>query len=285
MEELDDLIHKLNSDAYQAVSITDLDTGAKIAVNLLGSEIILNHGSAEQYFEKLNKKGHRHLMIYPRRKNGNSFKAGVGFKVKFSPDDDSDFEQPQTLSFDLPQRKQTSAKPKKKKKKNKGVFGMGAADILDLKISASQVDRLQQENIRLQAKNDLLETENKQLKEAELKNKYDASKQSVWVDIAKGVVDKAPGMMGMFLKSVANAAEAVPMAAAEPQHHNNQPRRNNIPEVKAKLISEVHRAKNDMAELLLVIYQNVIKESTEDNPNEFPMELYELLQKHQIISE
>lgn len=282
MEELEKLIDALNSDEFQAVSITDLESGLPIAKNLFGSEIIAKHGTAEDYFEYLNKNGHRKLMIYPRRKNGNSFKAGTGFKVQFSENDNPE----PTLNFDLPQKENTVLKKKKKKSKSKGFFGMGAVEIMDLKINASRADGLVHEVNLLKTENQRLKDENSKLKEEELKNKYDATKQSIWVDIAKGVVDKAPGVMG-FLMKAANApvAEVASMGSADVQT-----KKSNIPEVKAKLIQAIHRANNEMAQVLLVILENINNqpdEPTEENPNplNFPADLFELLQRHQIIND
>lgn len=261
MEELEDLIHRLNTDQYQAVSVYDSDKGVYIHKDVTHEVIKSKFGSAEDFFEDIHAKGHTRLMIHPKRRNGkNAFRVkGEPFQVKFG--NQSTMEN----KTDLVQKKK-----KKKVKSESGLFGLGAIEIMDLKFQANDKARFESENRELKEKNQRLESEIALLKEAELKQKYSREDKESLYGLIKDGFKSAP----MFLKAAGVDVPFVGMGATVDT--------SGLSEVKAKFIDLVKDADDDMIQLLDVIYKNII---VEVETNDFANDLQKLLQIHQILQD
>ena len=149
MEQLDDLMDKLNSDKFCAVTVYDRGTSKPIFRNVTHEQIKNDYGTAEEFFEKVFAEGYKKLTLQEKRKNGaNAFKIeGDTFDVSFG-------------STAEVQPKQ-SAKKKKKKKMKSGLMGLGMTEIFDLKMQAydrgelaRKLEESQRENKELKAKNE-----------------------------------------------------------------------------------------------------------------------------------
>ena len=85
MEQLDDLMDKLNSDKFCAVTVYDRDTSKPIFRNVTHEQIKNDYGTAEEFFEKVFADGFKKISLQEKRKNGaNAFKMeGDPFDVSF----------------------------------------------------------------------------------------------------------------------------------------------------------------------------------------------------------
>lgn len=263
MKQFESFILKLNTDSYTAVTVYDRDTEAYIYKNMLSENIIAEHNSAEDFFEALYAAGHKKLTLFPKRKNGNSFKiAGDSFDVNFGKQDTEKMERSES----------TPAKKKKKKKKNNS-FGLGAAEIFDLKLGAYEKERFSRENEILTAKCEKLEAENRALLEEKLQKKFTVEKNEALNATILGGIKQLPLIMkGLGMN--------VPDAALGLQGNIPELEEENLSQVKKDFIQELKTTDDDMVTLMQVIY-NKINQNVETN--HFAIDLQELLQKHNMI--
>ena len=63
MEQLDDLMDKLNSDKFCAVTVYDRDTSKPIFRNVTHEQIKNDYGTAEEFFEKVFADGYKKLTL------------------------------------------------------------------------------------------------------------------------------------------------------------------------------------------------------------------------------
>lgn len=264
MKQLESLIQKLNTDVYASVTVFDRDTQAYIHRNMLQEKIIDDYSCAEDFFESLYASGHKKLTLFPKRKNGNSFKVdGNSFDVTFGKQDTEKMEN-------------SNSKPsKKKKKKNKSnSFGLGASEIFDLKLSAYEKDRFSRENEILTAKCDKLEAENKALNEEKLQKKFTVEKNEALNATILGGIKQIPIIMQGLGYNVPIATTGLQANVTEFEDENLSP-------VKKGFIQVLKATDDDMVTLMQVIY-NKVNQNIETN--EFAIELQELLQKHNMIT-
>jgi len=262
MKQLESLIQKLNTDVYASVTVFDRDTQAYIHRNMLQEKIIDDYGCAEDFFESLYASGHKKLTLFPKRKNGNSFKVdGDSFEVNFGKQETK-----------MTKSDSTTAK-KKKKKKKKDSFGLGASEIFDLKLGAYEKERFAKENDILTAKCDKLEAENKALNEEKLERKYKVEKNDALNATIQGGLKSLP----MILKGL---GYNVPDAAIGLQANVTEFEDENLSPVKKGFIQVLKATDDDMVTLMQVIY-NKVNQNLETN--EFAIDLQELLQKHNMI--
>lgn len=189
MLELDELIDKLNSDQYAAVSVFDLDTNSFLFRNKTHFEIKEQHGTAEAFFESLFAKGHKRLNLNLKRKNGSVYKMhGAGFEVKFSKDN----QEVQALPQTQPQAKKTEDI-------FSNSFGLGTLDVMNLLVSKNDATRLLAENSVLTSENKLLKENNERLKEEALATKYSDNKSKGNQEMLMGAIQNLPALMS-FVK-------------------------------------------------------------------------------------
>lgn len=265
MERLDDLIDKLNSDKFCAVTVYERNTSKPIYRNVTHEQIKNEYGSAEDFFEKIFAEGHKKITLQEKRKNGiNAFKIeGEPFDVTFGESKSNDNE-------DEPMQE---AKKKKKKKKS-GLMGLGIAEIFDLKLQAhdrSELARKLEESERL---NRELKAKNDELTEEQLQRKYTKESNDSLNNMLLGVVKQAP----LILKGLGFnvPVENNGLAMASPEDLDDV----NYSDAKRSFLDIIKTLDDDTIILLSVIYQK-INEKSEDNL--FSQELFGLLQKHQML--
>lgn len=264
MSKLDNLINNLNNDRFQAVTIVDNDTGEKICQNLLGTDIIEKYGSAEDFFDNLDSKTGLNLTIISRRKNGSVFKTVDTFEIE--PD-----EEPVKKSQGS---KESIRKKKKKKKKKNEFFGLGFPDVLDMKISAFEKNRLEAENIKLAEQNDILKRRNDELERNELERKYTVQKSDSFNNMLTGLISQAPTILKAVGLKVDVPNAAIGLSAPEMEDENISP-------VQKEFIEVVKNTSDEMIQILYGIIAKI--ESGEDN--DFAVELDKVLRTFKIIQE
>ena len=187
MRELDELIDKLNSDQYAAVSVFDLDANSFLFRNKTHFEIKEQHGTAESFFESLFAKGHKRLNLNLKRKNGSVYKMhGAGFEVKFSKDNQEVQPQPQM-----------QAQPQAKKAEDvfSNSFGLGTLDVMNLLVSKNDASRLLAENTVLNTENKQLKETNERLKEEAMATKYSDNKSKGNQEMLMGAIQNLPALI------------------------------------------------------------------------------------------
>lgn len=268
MEQLDDLMDKLASDKFCAVTVYDRTTSKPIFRNITHEQIKNDYGTSEEFFEKLYGDGFTKLTIQEKRKNGiNAFKIeGDPFDVTFgeiiSNSKDTDGEPKQ------------SPKKKKKKKKSAGLMGLGIADIFDLKLQARDRDELAKKLEESEKYNRELKAKNEELTEEKLQRKYTKESNDSLNNMLLGVVKQAPLILkGLgFNVPVENGG----LAMASPEDLEDE----NYSDAKKAFLDIIRTLDDDTITLLSVIYQK-INEKSENNL--FSQELFGLLQKHQML--
>lgn len=265
MKRFDDLIEKLNSDKFCAVTINDKGSSKTIYRNITHDLIKREYGSSEEFFEKIYAEGYKKIVIQEKRKNGiNAFKIeGEPFEVTFGESklSEEDNEPMQEVK-------------KKKKKKKSGLMGLGIAEIFDLKLQAhdrSELARKLEESERI---NRELRAKNEELNEERLQRKYTKESNDSLNNMLLGVVKQAP----LILKGLGFnvPTESIGLAIASPDELDDE----NTTDIKKSFIEIVKTLDDDTISLLLVIYQKINEKS---ETNLFSQELFGLLQKYQML--
>jgi hypothetical protein len=268
MEQLDDLMDKLASDKFCAVTVYNRTTSKPIFRNITHEQIKNDYGTSEEFFEKLYSDGFTKLTIQEKRKNGvNAFKLeGDPFDVTFGEivSNTSNYEN---------EPKQTTKK-KKKKKKSFGLMGLGIAEIFDLKLQARDRDELAKKLEESEKYNRELKAKNEELTEEKLQRKYTKESNDSLNNMLLGVVKQAPSILKGLGFNV--PVESGGLAMASPEDLEDE----NSSDAKKAFLDIVRTLDDDTITLLSVIYQK-INEKTENNF--FSQELFGLLQKHQML--
>jgi hypothetical protein len=211
MQELENLMKKLNSDVYSALSVFDKSANRFLFRNKSHSEIIQEFGTAEDFFEDLFAKGHRNLTLTLKRKNGSTYKIdGQSFDVNFSASN-----EPQTLPV-----QQTQPQPQQKQDVFSNSFGLGTLDVMNLMVAKNDASRLFTENEVLKGENKELKSKYETIREEQLLSKYNADKESGLWGAIQGVITNAPALISTF-KTGASVGLAAPVEtfASETKQH------------------------------------------------------------------
>ncbi|CCG53577.1 Protein of unknown function [Flavobacterium indicum GPTSA100-9 = DSM 17447] len=268
MEQLDDLMDKLASDKFCAVTVYDRTTSKPIFRNITHEQIKNDYGTSEEFFEKLYNDGFTKLTIQEKRKNGvNAFKIeGDPFDVTFG--------EIISNSSHIEDEPKQVLKKKKKKKKSAGLMGLGIADIFDLKLQARDRDELAKKLEESEKYNRELKAKNEELAEEKLQRKYTKESNDSLNNMLLGVVKQAPLILkGLgFNVPVENSG----LAMASPEDLDDE----NCSDAKKAFLDIIRTLDDDTITLLSVIYQK-INEKSENNL--FSQELFGLLQKHQMV--
>lgn len=262
MEQLDDLMDKLNSDKFCAVTVYDRDTSKPIFRNVTHEQIKNDYGTAEEFFEKVFAEGYKKLTLQEKRKNGaNAFKIeGDTFDVSFG-------------STAEVQPKQ-SAKKKKKKKMKSGLMGLGMTEIFDLKMQAYDRGELARKLEESQRENKELKSKNEELNEEKLQKRYTKESNDSLNNMLLGVVKQAPIILKGLGFNIPIEANGLGVASADDIENDT------YSEVKKSFLETIKSLDDDTISLLQVIYQK-INEKSENNV--FSQELFELLQQNQML--
>ncbi|CAN1543186.1 hypothetical protein MCEGE10_01850 [Flavobacteriaceae bacterium] len=262
MEQLDDLMDKLNSDKFCAVTVYDRGTSKPIFRNVTHEQIKNDYGTAEEFFEKVFAEGYKKLTLQEKRKNGaNAFKIeGDTFDVSFG-------------STAEVQPKQ-SAKKKKKKKMKSGLMGLGMTEIFDLKMQAYDRGELARKLEESQRENKELKAKNEELNEEKLQKRYTKESNDSLNNMLLGVVKQAPIILKGLGFNIPIEANGLGVASADDIENDT------YSEVKKSFLETIKSLDDDTISLLQVIYQK-INEKSENNV--FSQELFELLQQNQML--
>ena len=262
MEQLDDLMDKLNSDKFCAVTVYDRGTSKPIFRNVTHEQIKNDYGTAEEFFEKVFAEGYKKLTLQEKRKNGaNAFKIeGDTFDVSFG-------------STAEVQPKQ-SAKKKKKKKMKSGLMGLGMTEIFDLKMQAYDRGELARKLEESQRENKELKAKNEELNEEKLQKRYTKESNDSLNNMLLGVVKQAPIILKGLGFNIPIEANGLGVASADVIENDT------YSEVKKSFLETIKSLDDDTIALLQVIYQK-INEKSENNV--FSQELFELLQQNQML--
>lgn len=267
MEQLDDLMERLGTDKFCAVTVIERETSKPIFRNVTHEQIIKEYGTPESFFEKLYNDGYTKLTLQEKRKNGvNAFKIeGEPFEVTFG-----ETEKQVKTNESEPMK---TAKKKKKKKKS-GLMGLGIAEIFDLKLQAHDRSELARKLEESERMNRELRAKNEELTEDKLQRKYTKESNDSLNNMLLGVVKQAPLILKGLGFNVPVESGGLAMAAQEDledEHYS---------EAKKAFLNIIRTLDDDSITLLTVIYQK-INEKSENN--HFSQELFGLLQKHQMI--
>jgi hypothetical protein len=262
MEQLDDLMDKLNSDKFCAVTVYDRDTSKPIFRNVTHEQIKNDYGTAEEFFEKVFAEGYKKLTLQEKRKNGaNAFKIeGDTFDVSFGSTAEA-------------QPKQT-AKKKKKKKMKSGLMGLGMTEIFDLKMQAYDRGELARKLEESQRENKELKAKNEELNEEKLQKRYTKESNDSLNNMLLGVVKQAPIILKGLGFNIPIEANGLGVASTDDIENDT------YSEVKKSFLETIKSLDDDTISFLQVIYQK-INEKSENNV--FSQELFELLQQNQML--
>ena len=268
MEQLDDLMDRLGSDKFCAVTVSDRETEKPIYRNLTHEQIQKEYGTPESFFEKLYSEGYTQLTIQEKRKNGvNAFKIeGEPFDVTFG--------ETEKKSKTNESEQMQTAKKKKKKKKKSGLMGLGIAEIFDLKLQAHDRGELARKLEESERLNRELKAQNDQLNEEKLQKKYTKESNDSLNNMLLGVVKQAPLILKGLGFNVPVESSGLAMASGEDLQDEG------YSDTKKAFLDIIRTLDDDTITLLSVIYQK-INEKSENNV--FSQELFGLLQKHQMI--
>lgn len=262
MEQLDDLMDKLNSDKFCAVTVYDRGTSKPIFRNVTHEQIKNDYGTAEEFFEKVFAEGYKKLTLQEKRKNGaNAFKIeGDTFDVSFGS------------TAEVQPKK--SAKKKKKKKMKSGLMGLGMTEIFDLKMQAYDRGELARKLEESQRENKELKAKNEELNEEKLQKRYTKESNDSLNNMLLGVVKQAPIILKGLGFNIPIEANGLGVASADDIENDT------YSEVKKSFLETIKSLDDDTIALLQVIYQK-INEKSENNV--FSQELFELLQQNQML--
>ena len=262
MEQLDDLMDKLNSDKFCAVTVYDRGTSKPIFRNVTHEQIKNDYGTAEEFFEKVFAEGYKKLTLQEKRKNGaNAFKIeGDTFDVSFGSTAEAEPKQ--------------TAKKKKKKKMKSGLMGLGMTEIFDLKMQAYDRGELARKLEESQRENKELKTKNEELNEEKLQKRYTKESNDSLNNMLLGVVKQAPIILKGLGFNIPIEANGLGVASADDIENDT------YSEVKKSFLETIKSLDDDTISLLQVIYQK-INEKSENNV--FSQELFELLQQNQML--
>lgn len=266
MEQLDDLIDKLASDKFCAITLYDRTTSKAIFRNLTHQQIKEDYGTSEAFFEKLYNEGYTRLTIQEKRKNGaNAFRnEGESFDVTFG----------ESIALKDNEPMQKVKKKKKKKKKAEGLMGLGIAEIFDLKLQAHDRSELARKLEESERENRELKARNEELTEEKLQKKYTKESNDSLNNMLLGVVKQAPLILKGLGFNVPVENSGLSIASVEDLQDDN------TSETQKAFLEIIRTLDDDTITLLSVIYQK-ISEKSENNL--FSQELFGLLQKHQML--
>jgi len=236
MEKLIEIIQKLKTDQYAAITVlNNANPLKKVVREFTGAMLIEKYGSIENFFEQVNKDGIKDITILVRRKNGGTYKADPKYNpinISFEPKAEVQTVSNQNNNAMQPQNWLTG--------------GLNQADAIYKMMDHT---RLVTECESMKAKNEILEKDNKELREKVLRSEITGTNSAANTELIKTL---APLMMPFVNKLV-----AAPDVAAL-----NQP---NISPVKQNFITAMQNVPDENIDFLMSIMahfgnENYVKE-------------------------
>lgn len=188
MQELENLMEKLNTDQFSAVSVLDLDSSKFVFRNKTHAEIIEEYATAEDFFETLFAQGHKRLNLTLKRKNGSTYKVdGQSFEVNFSKQN----LETQAVAKQEPRVSQPAQMPDI----FSNSFGLGTLDVMNLMVAKNDASRLFTENEVLKSENKEQKKLIEELKEERLATKYSTDKSKGTQEMLMGAIQHLPTLI------------------------------------------------------------------------------------------
>lgn|SRR5574343_17651 len=256
-QEFLNIVSKLKSDKYCAISVINDSTMNKILTTTTGSELVQKYGSVENYFESLKNSGVTEFSIQEYRKNGTGWK-NTGNVVK-------------NLTF---QEKNTAVNPVQafapavnfqslSGAGNQQVVGLGFYEAANLMADSKESARLAEENKYVVEENKRLKEEILVLKEEKLKREYDTAGKETQNSMILGVIQNLPAILSGLKSS--------------PSPSLNAPAQENLSQVKTEMMQFLSQPTVSDS-LVQALYEVATKIATE---NGFYEKLEELLNPQQ----
>lgn len=259
MRQLENIITKLKSDPFFAVTISNRDNFRQIAVNITGAQMEQRKGSVEDYFNSLFEDGVKNIGIEVKRKNGSTFKSMDEF-VNFTLQDETTAQPAQSIDPTPPATLIPGFS-------TPGL--MGGLNQMDVTYKFMDYNRVVADNASLKADNKRLQDEVDRLRLAELENKFSESKANGNKEMLTGllpvIMQALPALLG---KAPAPEAAGLGTPVGMPQ----------LSEPKAMLIQQLMGQSDAVCDNLYVILEAMTTNA------EFANELIQLLEKFQLTS-
>jgi hypothetical protein len=244
-QEFLNIIHQLKNNKYYAISIIDDTTMNKILSTSLGSTLISNYGSVENYFEQLKNSGVTSFTITEYKKNGSGWKnlGNVVRNLTFS-DKNTAVNPVQVYTPPAVQISPLNGA------NGQQVVGLGFYEAANLMASSQDKVRLEEENKYLKRNNEELKKLVDELKEERLKSQYDTAGKANQNEMILGLVQNLPAILNGFK----SAAPAPALNAPAPQQ--------NVSEVKAEMLQ--YLSQPTISDQLIHFLYSVADRTTKD---------------------
>lgn len=242
-QDFNRIIQKAKIDPITAIAVFDNGSFTQVLKPTFGKEIISNHGSIENYLEKLKQDGITNITVQEYRKNGSSIKK-VGAPV--------------TVTFGDEKQVATNMT------KVNSVQGMGLGFTEIMNLNTDSVLKTKYETELEFTKRELEETKKQrdELKEEILKMRYDVDKGSKSAETFTSLASIfAPMLQGMMSGG---------------QGALNAPAQGNLTELKNTLVTIIHN-KEFSDESATVLLNIITKINTQEN---FYDDLLKLMENH-----
>lgn len=202
-EQLEQIIYKLENDPYTSIHVKGgvLNSNSTIIGNATNEMLVAEYGSATNFFNKLFESGITKVSIQERRKNGSTYKKiGEPIEMNFVKNAAQDQQaQPEPKTAPVHEAVPYYAQPN-----NPGLTGVEAHRFYDY-------ERLQRENIKLEAKNEVLEQRVRDLERENLTNELLGVKKIETAKANAELMEKAAPFMPLLQSLISrNAPAAVP---------------------------------------------------------------------------
>lgn len=208
-QEFLDIVNKLKSDEYCAISVIDDSTMNKILTTSSGSLLVQKYGSVENYFENLKNSGVNSISIQEYRKNGSGWK-NTGNIIR-----NLTFHDKNTAVNSVPSHTPAPVYPLNGGL-NGQVVGLGFVEAANLIADSKENVRLVEENKYLKEKNERLEKDIFDLKEEKLKREYDASSKSEQNGMITKALETLPALLQGFASMKTSSGLNAPAQQSTP---------------------------------------------------------------------
>lgn len=190
-QEFLNIVNQLKNNPYYAISIIDDSTMNKVLSRTLGSTLIQNHGSVENYFEHLKNSGVSSFTVQEYKKNGSGFKNTGKVIKNLTFHDKNTAVNP--VQSNIPANSSLNGLAGQ-------VVALGFTEAVNFMADSKDKVRLEEENKFLKSKNEDLTKQLEELKEERLANKYDTASKSSQNELIMGLVNNLPALASVFTK-------------------------------------------------------------------------------------
>lgn len=227
------LIQELKTNDKLLISVVDANSFTKIIPAKSGADLIKAHGSVENFFESIFKKGHQKILVKKYSKNGTGVQPKENLQFDFS---EKPTENTQSVAIE---NKPIQAVPMNTNNIGmNGTIGLGFAELLNYGIKANESDVLRVKNEFLEKENISLKSQVDDLKEERLKSKYDTETKSNNATMLMGMAETfAPLLMNVLGKGVPATSLNAP---AQEARYLSDIKKNMIAFVENETTQDVH---------------------------------------------